>query len=62
MPATIAGLFTGLILGLTLAFGGFTDMILVAFLGVIGLVVGKAIDGQLDLSPYLSGRSGSRQR
>jgi hypothetical protein len=62
MPITIVGLFTGLILGLTLAFGGFTEFVVVAFLGAIGYVVGKVLDGQLDLSPYLSGRASSKQR
>lgn len=60
MTPTIVGLFTGLLLGLSLALGGLGDMLIVAFVGVIGVVVGKVVDGQLDLSPYLGGRGERR--
>jgi hypothetical protein len=58
---TIAGLFVGLLLGLALIIDGFGPMLVVALFGVIGFVVGKVADGQLDLTDYLGGRrSGSR--
>jgi hypothetical protein len=50
MNATIIGLLVGLALGFAGAFGGFTAFIIVLFLGIIGLVVGRLLDGQLDLS------------
>lgn len=55
MNATITGLLVGLALGFAGAFGGFTAFIIVLFLGIIGLVVGRLLDGQLDLSG-LTGR------
>jgi hypothetical protein len=53
--ATIMGLLVGLALGFAGAFGGFTAFIIVLFLGVLGLLVGRLLDGQLDLSS-LTGR------
>lgn len=58
MSPTVTGLFVGLILGLTFVTQGFGDTLIVAFLGVIGYVIGKVVAGQIDLSPYLSGRAG----
>ncbi|MDQ2847967.1 MAG: DUF2273 domain-containing protein [Actinomycetota bacterium] len=57
--ATI-GLATGLVLGLAAAFGGFWTFLLVLVLGVVGLVLGRIIDGDLDLTPYLGGRRRDR--
>jgi hypothetical protein len=53
--ATIIGLLVGLALGFAGAFGGFTAFIIVLFLGMVGLLVGRLLDGQLDLSS-LTGR------
>jgi hypothetical protein len=53
--ATIIGLLVGLALGFAGAFGGFTAFIIVLFLGIVGLLVGRLLDGQLDLSS-LTGR------
>lgn len=55
MNATIIGLLVGLALGFAAAFGGFTAFIIVLFLGILGLLVGRLLDGQLDLSS-LTGR------
>ena len=55
MNATIAGLLVGLALGSPAPFGGFTAFIIVLFLGIVGLLVGRLLDGQLDLSS-LTGR------
>lgn len=55
MNATIIGLLVGLALGFAGAFGGFTAFIIVLFLGILGLLVGRLLDGQLDLSS-LTGR------
>jgi len=55
MSPTIVGLFTGLILGLAWAVGGFDAFVGTAVLGVIGFVIGKVVAGQLDLTQYLGG-------
>ncbi|MCU1667980.1 MAG: hypothetical protein JWP40_907 [Blastococcus sp.] len=57
MPPTVVGLFTGLLLGITWVVGGFGAFLGVAALGAAGFLVGKAISGQLDLTPYLGGGS-----
>jgi hypothetical protein len=53
MNATQTGLLTGLILGIAGAFGGFTTFLIVLVLGAIGLVVGRVLDGQLDVNAVL---------
>jgi hypothetical protein len=57
MPPTVVGLFTGLLLGIAWMVGGFGAFLGVAALGAVGFLVGKAISGQLDLTPYLGGGS-----
>ena len=47
---TLIGLLVGLALGFAGAFGGFVAFIIVLFLGAVGLLVGRVLDGQLDLS------------
>ncbi|WP_166462529.1 hypothetical protein [Amycolatopsis acidicola] len=53
MTPTVLGLLTGLVLGVAAAFGGFTAFIVVAVLGALGLLAGRAIEGKLDLSQLL---------
>jgi 4-amino-4-deoxy-L-arabinose transferase-like glycosyltransferase len=55
MSATHLGLLTGLALGLAAAFGGFGAFVVVLVLAAIGLLVGRVLDGKLDLS-QLTGR------
>jgi hypothetical protein len=55
VKATQLGLLTGLVLGLAVAFGGFGAFAAVAVLGAIGFLVGRYLDGKLDLS-QLTGR------
>ena len=57
---TAIGIVVGLALGLAVAFGNFGDMLIVALFGVIGFVVAKVVDGELDLGAYLSRRRDSR--
>ena len=59
-PYAVTGLATGAVLGLAGAFGGFGAFLLVLVLGLIGLVVGRVLDGDLDLTPYLGGRRRDR--
>ncbi|MGQ0718979.1 MAG: hypothetical protein ACT4NP_17020 [Pseudonocardiales bacterium] len=60
MNATTIGLFTGLILGLAGVIGGFSGFLIALALGVIGLLVGLALDGKLDFSQVLSGKGRGR--
>jgi hypothetical protein len=60
MTRTNMGIIVGLVLGMALVLGSFGDMLIVALFAVIGFVVAKVIEGDLDLSQYLSGRRSSR--
>ena len=60
------GLIVGLVLGIAGAFGGFSAFVVVLLLGAIGLLVGRYLDGQLDLSEFsersgLTGRGSERR-
>lgn len=56
---TVLGLLVGLVLGVTAAFGGFVAFLVVLVLGAIGFLVGRYLDGQLDLEA-VTGRGRSR--
>jgi hypothetical protein len=60
MTRTTLGVLIGLALGLALAFGSFGQMLIVALFVVIGFVVAKVLEGDLDLGPYLSRRREGR--
>jgi ABC-type sulfate transport system permease component len=60
MTRTTPGVVIGLALGLALAFGSFGQMLIVALFAVIGFVVAKVLEGDLDLGPYLSRRREDR--
>ncbi len=60
MTRTTLGVVVGLALGLALAFGSFGQMLIVALFAVIGFIVAKVLDGDLDLSPYVSRRRAGR--
>lgn len=62
MKTTTVGLFVGLILGLALALDGFGAMIIVAFLGAVGHVVAKVIEGEIDVSHYVGGLAEGKAR
>lgn len=49
MSRTTTGLFVGLILGLTAAFGTFGAFMIVLVFGAAGLLVGMVLEGRLDL-------------
>jgi hypothetical protein len=59
MNATTLGLLTGLALGFAGAFGGFGAFLVVLVLAALGLLVGRVLDGKLDLS-QLSGAGRDR--
>ncbi|CAO5246178.1 hypothetical protein [Frankia sp. AgKG'84/4] len=55
MRAAGPGLISGLIAGLALAFGGLGEFLVVLAFGAVGLVAGKVIDGDLDITRYVGG-------
>lgn len=59
MQTKLAGLVTGLAIGLAIALGGFTEACVVALFGLVGWLVAKVLDGEVDIQQYLDGR---RQR
>ena len=50
MNATLLGLIGGLALGFAVAFGGFGAFVVVLLFGLVGLLVGRYLDGGLDLT------------
>jgi len=50
MSRSTLGLLVGLVLGYAAIFGGFGDMLIVALIGAVGFIAGKALEGDLDLS------------
>jgi hypothetical protein len=50
MNSTTLGLLTGLALGFAGAFGGFGAFLIVLLLTALGLLIGRVLDGKLDLS------------
>jgi len=52
MSRTTMGLLVGLALGLAIAIDGFSGFLVTAVTATIGYLVGKVLDGDLDLSPY----------
>lgn len=61
MTTTQTALFVGLVLGAVATFGGFGSFLLVLVLGAIGLLVGRVLEGKLDLGA-LTGQSRDRFR
>ncbi|WP_163507078.1 hypothetical protein [Fodinicola acaciae] len=56
MNSTQLGLITGLALALIAAVGGFGAFLAALVLGAAGLLVGRVLDGRLDISRFV-GRS-----
>lgn len=59
MSRSTIGLFVGLILGLAAVFGGFLEFLAVIIFAAVGLLVGRFLDGKLDLQD-LTGSRGQR--
>jgi hypothetical protein len=53
MNATHTGLLAGLILGAAVVIGGFSALLVALLLGVIGFILGRVLDGELDLGELL---------
>lgn len=58
MSSAQIGLIAGMALGLAAIVGGFAGFLLVAALGAIGLVLGRVVDGELDLGSVTRGNKG----
>ncbi len=59
MSTTRWCLAVGLVLGIVLAFGGFTALVIAVLFGLVGLLVGRFAEGKLDLQA-LFGKASSR--
>lgn len=57
MSASIVGIFAGLILALIAMTGGFGWFVLAALFAAVGYVIGAHLEGKLDLSALMPGRS-----
>jgi hypothetical protein len=53
MNATHTGLLAGLVLGTAAALGGVGALLLALVVGAVGFVVGRVLDGGLDLDALL---------
>ena len=52
--APVVGLFAGLLLALGILIDGFFGFVLLALFGAVGVVIGRIIDGDIDVSAYLN--------
>ncbi|MFD8411089.1 MULTISPECIES: hypothetical protein [unclassified Streptomyces] len=57
MSAATTGLLAGMALGFAAFFGGFWAFLLVAFLGLVGLIIGRVLQGDLELSDFTRSRN-----
>lgn len=58
ISAPIVGLFAGLFLAVGILLDGFFGFVLMALFGAVGLLVGRVVDGEIDVAQYLTrGRS-----
>ncbi len=53
MSVSGIALFVGLLLGLVAAFGTISQFLLVVLFGLIGLIVGRILEGKLDVGQLL---------
>ena len=56
MTKSSLGLLAGILLGLAYVWEGFDALLIAAMFGVIGLVVGRVLQGDIDLDQYIGGR------
>lgn len=56
MSTATVGLLAGMALGFAAYFGGFWAFLLVAALGAVGLVVGRILQGDVDVSDFVRPR------
>lgn len=62
MSTAVVGLMAGMALGFAGYFGGFGAFLLVAALGAVGFVVGRFIEGDLEVGDFIRGRQRGDER
>jgi hypothetical protein len=62
MSMAVVGMIAGMALGFAGYFGGFGAFLLVAALGAVGFVVGRFLDGDLELGDFFRPRERERRR
>ncbi|WP_093773741.1 hypothetical protein [Streptomyces sp. yr375] len=60
MSMALVGMIAGMALGFAGYFGGFGAFLLVAALGAIGFVVGRLLEGDLELGDFFRTRTRTR--
>ena len=60
MRSSQVGLLLGAILGLALVLKNFGDMLIVALVALVGWIVARVLEGELDLTEFLGGKNRSR--
>jgi ABC-type sulfate transport system permease component len=61
MSVAVIGMIAGMALAFAGYFGGFGAFLLVAALGAVGFVVGKFVEGDLDLNDFIRSRDDRRR-
>jgi uncharacterized membrane protein YjjP (DUF1212 family) len=56
MSMAVVGMVAGMALGFAGYFGGFGAFLLVAALGAVGFVVGRLLEGDLEVGDFFRGR------
>lgn len=60
LSPSVLGVVVGLALGYAAAFGGFTEFLIVTIFAVVGYVIGKVLEGEIDLGALLGSRDTRR--
>ncbi|MBW8483803.1 hypothetical protein [Actinomadura parmotrematis] len=58
---SLVGLAYGLAVGFAGAFGGFGAFLIVLLLGALGFLVGRVVDGELDMGEVFASFGGNRK-
>ncbi|MER6348380.1 hypothetical protein ACWC10_21485 [Streptomyces sp. NPDC001595] len=61
MSMAVIGMIAGMALGFAGYFGGFGAFLLVAALGAVGFVVGRLLEGDLELGDFFRSRDERRR-
>lgn len=61
MNMAVVGMIAGMALGFAGYFGGFGAFLLVAALGAIGFVVGRLLEGDMELGDFFRARDDRRR-
>ncbi|MEU6081764.1 hypothetical protein [Streptomyces sp. NPDC047108] len=61
MSMALIGMIAGMALGFAGYFGGFGAFLLVGALGIVGLVVGRLLEGDLELGDFFRPRDDRRR-